>query len=302
MAFSGIQHLSESVDRHRHVPRQPTKIDWLTLFRVAQRRPGVATMYRPSLCVVASGRKEIVLGEHVFRLDPGEFLIVTVEVPVTGCVVAATRQEPYLGLTVDFDPSRIADLLLSLPPAPLTTPNANATAAVAAGVLDEPLTDALARLVGLLDEPHAAPVLAPLIERELLYRLLTGEHARLLRQIATADSHLAHIAAAADWIREHHAAPMRIEDLARRSAMSTTSFHRHFKAVTMLTPVEYRTRIRLQDARRLMLVEDLDATTIGLTVGYESPSQFSREYRRHFGVGPAADAARLRRDASGRAA
>lgn len=299
---ASLQRLSDSIDRRCHVPRLETTIDWLTLFRVAQRRPGVAAMYRPSLCVVASGRKEVVLGDHVFQLGPGEFLIVTVEVPVTGCVVAATPHEPYLGLTVDFRPSRIADLLLSLPPAPVATPHTPTAAAVATGVLDEPLTEALSRLVGLLDEPLAAPVLAPLIERELLYRLLTGEHARLLRQIATADSHLAHIAAAADWIREHHAAPMRIDDLARHSAMSTTSFHRHFKAVTMLTPLEYRTRIRLQEARRLMLVEDLDATTIGLTVGYESPSQFSREYRRHFGVAPAADAARLRRDSSGRAA
>jgi AraC-like DNA-binding protein len=297
-----VQRLSESIDRHCHVPRQATTIDWLTLFRVAERRPGVATMYRPSLCVVASGRKEVVLGDHVFQLDPGEFLIVTVEVPVTGCVVAATPQEPYLGLTVDFDPSRIADLLLSRPPTPVKASNANSAGAIATGVLDESLIDALVRLVGLLDEPHAAPVLAPLIERELVYRLLTGEHAQLLRQIATADSHLAHIAAAADWIREHYAGAMRIEDLARRSAMSATSFHRHFKAVTRLTPLEYRTRIRLQEARRLMLVEDLDATTIGLTIGYDSASQFSREYRRHFGVAPAADAARLRRDVSGRAA
>ncbi len=145
-------------------------------------------------------------------------------------------------------------------------------------------------------------MLAPLIERELHYRLLSGEHGRLLRQIATADSHLSQISAATDWIREHHAEPMRIEEIAHRSAMSTTSFHRHFKAVTMLTPLEYRTRIRLQETRRLMLVEDLDATAISLTVGYESPSQFNREYRRHFGATPAADAARLRREASGRAA
>lgn len=299
---AAIERLRSGIERHAHAPRQTTGIDGLTLFRQAQPRPGVATMYRPSLCVVAGGRKQVVLGDHVFDLDPGHFLIVTVEVPVTGCVVAATPHDPYLGLTVDLSPARIADLLLSLPPAPARAPSAAASAALAAGVMDQALADALARLVGLLDEPGGAPVLAPLIERELHFRLLDGEHGRLLRQIATADSHLAQIAAATEWIREHHAEPMRIEQLARHSAMSVTSFHRHFKAVTMLTPLEYRTRIRLQEARRLMLVEDLDATSIGLAVGYDSPSQFSREYRRHFGAAPGADAARLRREASGRAA
>jgi AraC-like DNA-binding protein len=297
-----IQRLRAAIDRHALVPRQDTRVEGLTLFRQAHTRPGVATLYRPSLCVVAGGGKEVVLGEHIFALDEAQFLIVTVEVPVTGCVVAATPQDPYLGLTVDLDPARIAELLLQLPPAPGQAPTAASAPAIATGTLDEPLVDALARLVELLDDPPAAPVLAPLIERELHYRLLAGEHGALLRQIATADSHLAQIAAATDWIREHHAEPMRIEQLARRSAMSVTSFHRHFKAVTMLTPLEYRTRIRLQEARRLMLVEDLDATTIGLQVGYESPSQFSREYRRAFGVAPAADAARIRGEASGRAA
>jgi len=297
-----IQRLRAAIDRHTHAPRQSTHIAGLTLFRQARARPGVATLYRPSLCVVAGGRKQVVLGDHIFELDEAEFLIVTIEVPVTGCVVAATPREPYLGLTVDLDPARIADLLLKLPPAADRASTAGAAAAVATGTLDEPLVDALARLVELLDDPPAARVLAPLIERELHYRLLAGEHGRLLRQIATADSHLTQIAAATDWIREHHAEPMRIEELARRSAMSVTSFHRHFKAVTMLTPLEYRTSIRLQEARRLMLVEDLDATTIGLQVGYESPSQFSREYRRAFGVAPGADAARIRAEAGGRVA
>jgi AraC-like DNA-binding protein len=268
---AAIQRLQEGIDRHAHVPRQETGVEALTLFRQVQARPGVAMMYRPSLCVVADGRKQVVLGEHVFDLDKGHFLIVTVEVPVTGCVVAATPREPYLGLTVDLHASRIADLLLSLPPAPVKASSAKAAVAIAAGVLDDALIDTLARLVALLDEPRAAPVLAPLIERELHYRLVSGEHGRLLRQIATADSHLSQIAAATDWIREHHAEPMRIEELARRSAMSATSFHRHFKAVTMLTPLEYRTRIRLQDARRLMLVEDLGATAISLTGVTKAP-------------------------------
>jgi AraC-like DNA-binding protein len=289
-----IDDLRARIDRHALVPRQDTPIANLTLFRQAHPRPGVATMYRPSICVVAGGHKEVVLGEEIYALDEGRFLIVTVEVPVTGCVVAATPRAPYLGLTVDLDPSRIAELLLELPPQPPAPADPGRTAALAVGTLDEPVLDPLRRLVALLDEPRAAPVLAPLIERELHYRLLTGEHGALLRQLAAADGRLAQIARATAWIREHHAEPMRVEDLARASAMSVTSFHRHFKAVTMLTPVEYRTRIRLQEARRLMLVEDLDAASIALAVGYESPSQFSREYRRAFGVSPAADAARIR--------
>ncbi|WP_205699473.1 AraC family transcriptional regulator [Conexibacter sp. SYSU D00693] len=297
-----LERLRDGIDRHAQQPRTSTRIDGLTLFRQAVVRDGVATMYQPSLCVVAGGRKQVVLGDRVFDLGPGDLLVVAVEVPVTGCVVAATPEDPYLGLTVDLDRARLADLLLTLPPARGAAPSAGAAAGIATGQLDGPLLDALARLVGLLDEPQAAPALAPLVERELHFRLLTGDHAPLVRQIATADSHLAQIASATDWIREHHAEPMRVEELARRSAMSATSFHRHFKAVTMLTPLEYRTRIRLQEARRLMLVEDLDAASIGLAVGYESPSQFSREYRRHFGATPAADAVRLRAQATGRVA
>jgi AraC-like DNA-binding protein len=297
-----IEDLRARIDRHALVPRQQTPVPGLTLFRQAHPRPGVATMYRPSICVVAGGRKEVVLGDEIFALDEGHFLLVTVEVPVTGCVVAATPGSPYLGLTVDLDRSRIAELLLSIAPGRAEEADPRRMAALATGTLGEQVLDPLRRLVALLDEPRAVPVLAPLIERELLYRLVCGEHGRLLRQLATADSRIAQISAATAWIREHHDEPMRIEELARRSAMSVTSFHRHFKAVTMLTPLEYRARIRLQEARRLMLVEDLDAASIGLAVGYESPSQFSREYRRAFGTSPAADAARIRRDAGGRAA
>jgi AraC-like DNA-binding protein len=297
-----LDDLRARIDRHARVPRQSTPIAGLTLFRQAHPRPGVATMYRPSICVVAGGRKEVVLGDEIFALDEGRFLVVTVEVPVTGCVVAATPGAPYLGLTFGLDPSRIAELLLSLPPARPEPAAAGGAAALATGTLDASVLDPLRRLVGLLDEPAAAPVLAPLIERELLFRLVSGEHGRLLRHLATADSRIAQIAAATAWIREHHAEPMRVEELARESAMSVTSFHRHFKAVTMLTPLAYRARIRLQEARRLMLVEDLDAAAIALAVGYESPSQFSREYRRAFGAPPAADAARIRQQASGRAA
>jgi AraC-like DNA-binding protein len=298
-----IDDLRARIDRHALVPRQETPVPGLTLFRQAHPRPGVATMYRPSICVVAGGRKEVVLGDEIFELDEGRFLIVTVEVPVTGCVVAATPRAPYLGLTVDLDPARIAELLLSMPARRPEPADPRRTAALATGTLDAQVLDPLRRLVGLLDEPQAATaVLAPLIERELLYRLVSGEHGALLRQLAAADSRIAQIAAATAWIREHHAEPMRVEELARESAMSATSFHRHFKAVTTLTPLEYRARIRLQEARRLMLVGDRDAASIGLAVGYESPSQFSREYRRAFGVSPAADAARIRSEASGRAA
>jgi AraC-like DNA-binding protein len=285
-----VEELGRLIDQPGVPPRRETAVEGLTLLRQTEPRPGVATMYRPSLCVAAGGRKEVVLGESVFELDPGDFLVVTVEVPVTGCIVRASPAAPYIGLILDLDPLLIADLVLDLPPAP---PGPVTAAAVAAGTLDEPLLDPLTRLVRLVHDRAAAPVLAPLAKREIHYRLLAGEHGSRLRQIA-GDGHLAQIAIATSWIRDHYAEPMSVGELARESAMSPTSFHRHFKAATMLTPMQYRTQIRLQEARRLMLSGELDATSIGLAIGYESHSQFSREYRRMFGVPPGADATRLR--------
>ena len=285
--MNGIRDL---ISRHCNAPRQDTPVAGLRLHRAEGPSPQVSTLYRPTLCLVARGRKQVVLGDQVFEFDPSRCLIVTVDLPVTGCIVEASKAHPYLGLSLDLDPAGIADLLPDLSPPPLED-----QAPIAVTALGCDLLDPVARLLRLLDRPADVPALAPLIKREIHYRLLQGEQGGLLRQAATAGSHLARIGQAADWIRLHYAEPVSVEALAERAGMSVTSFHRHFRAITTMSPLQYRTQIRLQEARRLMIVDGQNAGAIGFDVGYESQSQFSREYRRMFGVPPATDAARLRR-------
>ena len=282
--------IRDLIDRHCRVTGQVTPVAGLRLYRAEAPSPQVSTLYRPTLCLVAQGRKQVVLGDSLYEFDPSKYLIVTVDLPVTGCVVEASQPRPYLGLSLDLDPGRVAELLLDNAP-----PSPDSQGAIAVTSLGPDLLDPMTRLLRLLDHPDDVPVLAPLIEREIHYRLLQGGQGALLRQAATAGSHLSRIGQAADWIRLHYAEPASIEALAEQAGMSVTSFHRHFKAITTMTPFQYRTRIRLQEARRLMIVDGQTAGAIGFDVGYESQSQFSREYRRMFGAPPAADAARLRR-------
>ena len=282
-----------SIARHGRPGRQATAIDGLTLYCAHHANRPVNTMYRPTLCIVAQGRKQVVLGDKIFAYDASKYLVVTVDLPVSGCIVEASPVTPYLGASFDLDPARLADLLLSLPPA--SSSRQHRSAAMAVSALGDELLDPLARLLAMLDRPDDIAVMAPLIEREIYYRLLQGEQGALLRQVATAGSHLSQIARAIDWIREHYAEPTSVEDLAAQAGMSLTSFHRHFKAITTMSPLQYRTQFRLQEARRLMLVDEQKAGTVAFNVGYDNPSQFSREYRRMFGLPPAADAVRLRR-------
>ncbi len=286
-----IDDVRELIARHCVTRREQTPIRGLLLLRDEEPSAPANTMYRPTLCVVAQGRKQVVLGERIFQYDSSTYLIATVDLPVRGCILEASADRPYLGLTLDLSAARIADLVLDLPPA---SPAHESRAGLVANGMGNELLDPLARLLKLLDRPQDAAVLAPLIEREIYYRLLQGEQCDVLRQLATADSHLSHIRKATDWLRSHYAESISVEALAEMAGMSVTSFHRHFKAITMMSPLQYRTRIRLQEARRLMLTDGLDALSIGLDVGYESASQFSREYRKMFGMPPAADAARLR--------
>ena len=287
-----MHEIGDAIARHGQLRQQPTAIPGLTLYRADQPNRPMNTIYRPTLCVIAQGRKRVVLGERIIEYDASKYLVVTVDLPVSGCVVEASADSPYLGLSLDLDPAIIADLLLGT--APAVARKARSSAAIAVSALDRDLVDALARLMRLLDRPRDIATLAPLIGREICYRLLQGEQGGLLRQIATAGSHLSHVARAIDWIREHYAEPTSIEELARRAGMSITSFHRHFKAITTMSPVQYRTQFRLQEARRRLLTQDQTAGLVAFDVGYDNPSQFSREYRRMFGLPPAADAARLR--------
>jgi AraC-like DNA-binding protein len=271
-------------------PDLRTPIDGLLLSRVTDTAPE-HSLTEPLLVVLAQGGKQLLLGEQVFEYRAGEFLVVTTNLPVTGHFIEA----PSLGLGLELRPAAIAPLLLETPIGRWQRTTAEPPA-MATGTASPELLDAAARLLRLLDHPADAPVLAPLIEREILWRLLTGPHGAVLRQIGLADSGLAHVNRSINWIRDNYAEPMRIAELARLTGMSESAFHRHFRAVTTMSPLQFQKRIRLQQARSLLVARPGDVAGVGHAVGYDSPTQFNREYRRMFGTPPGRDAARLRTD------
>ncbi|MFI5613806.1 AraC family transcriptional regulator N-terminal domain-containing protein [Amycolatopsis sp. NPDC051903] len=251
-----------------------------------------ATLTGPVLAVVAQGRKRVATGERTYDYGAGQYLVVTVDLPVTGHFVEASPDEPFLGAGLVLKPEAVAALLLETA---TTTATSAAPSAITVSDAPDELLDAFVRLLRLTEHPADRRVLAPLIEKEILWRLVTGAQGATIRQIGLADSSLSHVGRAIRWIRDHHAESLRVADLARLAAMSESSFHRHFRAVTAMTPIQYQKHIRLQEARLLLLARtDDDVASIGYTVGYDSASQFSREYRRQFGIPPGQDSARLR--------
>ncbi|HEY4024641.1 MAG TPA: AraC family transcriptional regulator [Pseudonocardiaceae bacterium] len=275
-------------------PDLRTSIDGLLLSSVTSTSPD-HSLTEPLLVVMAQGGKRLLLGEQVFEYRAGDFLVVTTNLPVTGHFIEATARTPALALGIELRPAAIAPLLLRTPVGRWSRASAEAPA-IATDTASTELLDAAARLLRLLDHPGDAPVLAPLIEREILWRLLTGPHGGLLRQIGLADSGLSHVSRSIRWIRDNYAEPMRIADLARLTGMSESAFHRHFRAVTTMSPLQFQKRIRLQQARSLLVTGPGDVAGVGHTVGYDSPTQFNREYRRMFGTPPGRDAALLRAD------
>ena len=276
----------------RHAPdsgMSGTAVARLTLIRSNQPSAPVPAVYEASLCIIAQGSKRVWLADRSVTYDASSYLLVSVDLPLVGHVLEASPAVPYLCCKIDFDPAALADLLaaegrtLPRPDLPVL--------AVYPG--DPELIDAACRLVRLLDRPESIRVLAPLIEREILYRLLTGPHGGLLRQMASVDSHLNQVSRAIAAIRKGFQGQLRIDEIAAASGMSASSLHAHFKAITRMTPLEYQKRLRLQEARRLMLADGANAGTAGYAVGYDSPSQFSREYRRLFGAPPRQDIERL---------
>jgi AraC-like DNA-binding protein len=248
------------------------------------------SLTEPLLVVLAQGGKRLLLGDEVHEYRAGDCLVVSAEVPVSGHFFGISKQEPALGVGLALRPTVIAPLLLAAPT------DRRAAPAIATGRAEPELLDAVLRMLRLLDHPADARVLAPLYEQEILWRLLTGPHGALVRQIGLADSGLSLVGRAIRWIRENYAEPIRVADLARLAGMSESAFHRHFRAVTTMSPIQYRKLIRLQEARALLVARPGDVAGIGHLVGYDSPTQFSREYRELFGAPPGQDAARLRAD------
>lgn len=250
-------------------------------------------VYTPSLCAILQGAKVSRLGDQVFRYDAGKCLITSLEVPIRAEITVASPARPYVAAVLAIDPAVVADLILVQSGGGDAPPEG--AAALGVQTLPDDLVDPLDRLLALADRPRDLPVLAPMIRREIVWQLLNGPQGPMLRQIGLADSRMARIGRAVGWIRENFGETLSIGHLAGLAGMSPATFHRHFKAVTAMTPVQFQKHLRLQEARRLLLAEGADVAQVGFAIGYESPSQFSREYRRLFGAPPGRDASAIRR-------
>lgn len=285
-----LEELTDLLARHAR-PDAGSAIDRVGVTRVDRPHAPVPAMTGTALAVMAQGTKHVALGEQLYEHRAGQFLVASVDLPIVGQFIEAAPEAPALCFVLRLDPSVIAELLFADSDQTWPGPDEPVPGIVVADAPAE-LLDAVVRMMRLLDAPRDVAVLAPLLEREILWRLITGDQGETVRRLGLADSSLNHIARAAQWIREHYAEPFRVEDVARIAGMSVSAFHRNFQAVTAMSPIQYRTRIRLQEARFLLSTRPGDITGVSRLVGYESPSQFSREYRRQFGAPPSLDAAR----------
>jgi AraC-like DNA-binding protein len=291
-----LARLRESITRHVGEGVTTTALPGVSLLCAQRATEPLGDVVEPTLGVIAQGVKQTTLNGHTFTYGPGQFLIVSVDLPVVGHIAQASADTPLLAFVLQLRPDKIASLLLETAPAATPRPGGVDTtpAAIAVSDASSALLDAIGRLLALLDAPEDAAALAAGIEREVLWRLITGPQAATVRQIGLADSRLTHLARAIGWIRAHYDETLRVEDLATLATMSVTSFHRHFRAVTSMTPIQFQKQIRLHKARARLLAEPADVTGAGYAVGYDSPSQFSREYRRMYGAPPSRDALALR--------
>ena len=273
-----------------------TAVPELTLWRFSNPTEPAPVIQQPAVYVVVQGRKQVTVGDETYVYDPSQYLAVSLELPAVGHVVEARPDAPYLCLTLRVDSRELAALLVETGrPAPHDDHDGRA---LFVSALEAPLVDGLLRLVRLLDAPQDIPVLAPLVLRELHYRLLQGEQQGRLAEMAIGDGRLRRVAGAIAWIKEHYAEPLQIEALAKRVNMSPSALHGHFRAVAGVSPIQYQKRLRLQEARRLLVSDATSAEAVAYEVGYASASQFSREYVRLFGQPPRRDAERMRADTS----
>lgn len=285
----------ELVDRISRAITADGALDVFPGFRLARSsRPTepVRSVYGPAFCFVAQGRKQVLLGDELFRYDPGNYLIFTVDLPLVFQVQEASPDRPYLGFRLDLDPALVASVIVE---SGIEFKKGDASEkAMDVSPTDADLLDALVRLVRLVDSPGERRFIAPLVIREIIYRLLIGGQAARLSHMVAMGGSARRISSAIGYLRENFEQPLRIDDLARDFGMSVSGFHHHFKSVTAMSPLQFQKQIRLQEARRLMLGEDLDAASAGFRVGYEDPSYFSRDYKKLFGAPPQRDIARLR--------
>lgn len=277
----------------------PTAIAHLELIR-DDASTNICSVYKPTLAVIVQGKKELMLGEEAYRYGVGQYVVVSVDLAVRGSVIEASPEKPYLCFLLELSPFYLYDVLHQIQSDILDQiqseagSDKNTARGLFASDVDLPLIDCALRLTQLLDTPRDIPFLAPTTIHEIYYRLLTGEHGVSVRQIVTSGSNVQRVAEVIKFIKADFAQSLRIEALAERANMSVSSFRRHFRTVTSMSPLQYQKHLRLLEARRLMLTEDTDATRAAHRVGYESPSQFSREYSRMFGAPPIQDIQRLR--------
>jgi len=292
-----LEALGKCIARWTDKPdRIMTAIPGLSLFRRDEPTEPISGMYEPSICLITQGAKRVLLGDDTFVYDAHHFLITSVHLPTVVQIINASPEKPCLGLMLKLDQREISQLMVdsNLPP-----PRAQQSSrGMATGEVTLPLLTAFQRLIDLLAEQKDIPILAPIIQREIIYRLLVGDQGARLRQIASAGSQSHQIARAIDWLKANFTRPLRIDDLAAQVRMSSSTFHHHFRSMTALSPLRFQKQLRLQEARRLMLAEHMDAATAAFQVGYESPSQFSREYNRLFGAPPLRDITNLRQVAA----
>lgn len=293
ITYAQQHELSKIIDRYSVQDGvNSTAIPSLFFIRHSEVTEPLYGVYKPSFCVIVKGVKEVMLAQEQFRYGPGDYLVASVGLPVTGQVISATSDIPYLALKLEFTPSQILDVLRTskLP----VSAKENTKRGMFVSQIETSLLDAVLRLARLLEHSEDIPVLGPLITKEILYRVLQGQHGAALEQIAIEGSSTFRISDVIDHIITYYDHSFRIEELAEIANMSVSSLHRHFKEVTAMSPIQFQKQLRLQEARRLLLSESTDAADVAFRVGYESPSQFSREYSRMFGLPPREDINRLK--------
>ncbi|MCM3697802.1 AraC family transcriptional regulator [Paenibacillus macerans] len=271
----------------------PTAIPSLFLLRSSTTAFPSFSVHEPAICIIAQGAKVVMLGEESYTYGPSSYLVVSLDLPVSAQVTQASLDSPYLCIRLNFDPNEVLDLINEAGMSDL--PRGDSQRGMFVDQTSSDLLDAAIRLVKLTERPEDAPVLAPMVVREILYRVLRGAQGNALRQIAVSGSTANRIARVVRRIKEDYDKPLRIEELAAIAHMAPSSLHRHFKEVTAMSPLQYQKQLRLQEARRILLSASADAADVAFQVGYESPSQFSREYARLFGLPPISDLKRLRK-------